>query len=217
MTNQRPGSRPSNCPITQCHKNRHRFHDVSLQMMIHEDFLRWILVISVSSHRELSLWAELQIIVRWVKCWCYITHLSPHKIFPNICPAPDHVYQSCLPWEGAKSYKCASPNNCGEERRVSVVCCYSFYRNKCFVSSEYGRESSLSGRLYLYGTLTSQAFITLEDARRYQVKNGDSGSILFHQTSLQSECETRYNCHIFRLDTGFKLEWDLSKLKQLRF
>ena len=69
---------------------------------------------------------------------------------------------------------------------MTVVCCYSFYRNKCFVSSEYGRESSLSGRLYLYGTLTSQAFITLEDARRYQVKNVDSGSTLFHHTSLQS-------------------------------
>ena len=27
------------------------------------------------------------------------------------------------------------------------------------------RERALSGRLYLYGTLTSQAFITLEDAR----------------------------------------------------
>ena len=48
---------------------------------------------------------------------------------------------------------------------AASVCCYSFYRNKCFVSVEYGRESSLSGRLYLYGTLTSQAFITLEDAR----------------------------------------------------
>ena len=33
---------------------------------------------------------------------------------------------------------------------AASVCCYSFYRNKCFVSVEYGRESSLSGTLSLW-------------------------------------------------------------------
>ena len=119
-----------------------------------------------------------------------VTSLTAHKIFTNICPAPDHVwvFATTVCHEKVPKVTSVPAQTSGEESiRVTVVCCcYSFYRNKCFVSSEYGRESSLSGRLYLYGTLTSQAFITLKMLGRYQVKNGDSGSTLFHHTSLQS-------------------------------
>ena len=144
--------------------------------MINEASARWILLIHISSHREALTLFELQI------DWgdeSSVGVTSPHKIFTNICLALDHVWifartgWRCLPWEGAKSYKWGANNWRVERRRgerylwsgPASNCCYNFYRNKCFVSLEYGGESSLSGRLYLYGTLTSQAFITLEDAR----------------------------------------------------
>ena len=141
------------------------FHDVSLVMMIHEASRRWILAISSASHREAPTLSELQIIQEMSQV-LVLHHSRPTKyllIFAGgsiFAGLGDDVYHEKVP--KVTSVRQREGDICG---LAASVCCYSFYRNKCFVSVEYGRESSLSGRLYLYGTLTSQAFITLEDAR----------------------------------------------------
>ena len=141
------------------------FHDVSLVMMIYEASRRWILAISSASHREAPTLSELQIIEEMSQV-LVLHHSRPTKyllIFAGgsiFAGLGDDVYHEKVP--KVTSVRQREGDISG---LAASVCCYSFYRNKCFVSVEYGRESSLSGRLYLYGTLTSQAFITLEDAR----------------------------------------------------
>ena len=143
------------------------FHDVSLVMMIHEASRRWILAISSASHREAPTLSELQIIEEMSQV-LVLHHSRPTKyllIFAGgsiFAGLGDDVYHEKVPKVTSVRQREGDGDICG---LAASVRCYSFYRNKCFVSVGYGRESSLSGRLYLYGTLTSQAFITLEDAR----------------------------------------------------
>ena len=140
--------------------------------------------------RRLRHFPSFKLSRRWVKCWCYITHasLSPHKIFTNICQALDYVWifartgWRCLPWEGVKSYKWGSTTGVWIESDIcglaTSACCYSFYRNKCFVSSNTAERKSSEwealslwdfnvSSLYHFGRCSGDIKLRIEILARY--------------------------------------------------
>lgn len=175
--------------------------------------------------RRLRHFPSFKLSRRWVKCWCYITHasLSPHKIFTNICQALDYVWifartgWRCLPWEGVKSYKWGSTTGVWIESDIcglaASACCYSFYRNKCFVSSNTAeRKSSEWEALSLWDFNVSSLYHFGRCSGDINLRMEILAPSSFIILPLN---ETRYNCHYIHI--SIRQDLNLNEICQKRY